>query len=92
MIEEAVDAETRFAEDLLSWGVAGLSVPDMRRYLEHVADERLANLGTALAPSGRRTRSRSWSSRTRELSNFFERGVSAYQVAVEGDVAFDQVF
>jgi ribonucleoside-diphosphate reductase beta chain len=47
---------------------------------------------SALAPSGRRTRSRSWSSRTRELSNFFERGVSACQVAVEGDVAFDQVF
>jgi ribonucleoside-diphosphate reductase beta chain len=27
-----------------------------------------------------------------ELSNFFERRVSAYQVGVEGDVAFDEAF
>ena len=27
-----------------------------------------------------------------ELSNFFERTVSAYQVGVEGDVAFDEDF
>jgi ribonucleoside-diphosphate reductase beta chain len=27
-----------------------------------------------------------------ELTNFFERKVSAYQVAVQGDVAFDQAF
>jgi ribonucleotide reductase beta subunit family protein with ferritin-like domain len=27
-----------------------------------------------------------------ELTNFFERKVSAYQVAVQGEVAFDQTF
>ena len=27
-----------------------------------------------------------------ELTNFFERKVSAYQVAVQGDVAFDHAF
>jgi len=27
-----------------------------------------------------------------ELSNFFERRVSAYQVSVTGDVAFDEAF
>jgi len=27
-----------------------------------------------------------------ELTNFFERRVSAYQVAVQGEVAFDQAF
>ena len=27
-----------------------------------------------------------------ELSNFFERRVSAYQVGVTGDVAFDEAF
>ena len=27
-----------------------------------------------------------------ELANFFERRVSAYQVAVEGDVSFDEAF
>src|SRR5258705_9362139 len=41
MIREAVDAETQFAEDLLSGGVAGLSVRDMRQYLGYVADSRL---------------------------------------------------
>ena len=42
MLHEAVDAETQFAEDLLSGGVAGLSVRDMRQYLGYVADSRLA--------------------------------------------------
>jgi ribonucleoside-diphosphate reductase beta chain len=27
-----------------------------------------------------------------ELTNFFERRVSSYQVAVQGEVAFDQAF
>jgi hypothetical protein len=47
MIDEAVDCETMFAEDLLSQGVAGLSLRDMRTYLEYVADQRLAPLGMA---------------------------------------------
>jgi ribonucleoside-diphosphate reductase beta chain len=34
MVEEAVDCEIHFAEDLLDGGVAGPSVADMRRYLE----------------------------------------------------------
>ena len=32
------------AEDLLGLGVPGLSLADMRSYLEHVADRRLAQL------------------------------------------------
>jgi ribonucleoside-diphosphate reductase beta chain len=49
MLREAVDAETQFAEDLLSGGVAGLSVRDMRQYLGFVADARLQRLGIAPA-------------------------------------------
>src|ERR1700759_3927318 len=49
MLREAVDAEAQFAEDLLSGGVAGLSVRDMRRYLGFVADARLQRLGIAPA-------------------------------------------
>ena len=45
MLREAVDAEVQFAEDLLEQGVAGLALGDMRAYLEHVADRRLAALG-----------------------------------------------
>src|SRR3954470_15741229 len=36
MLVEAVDAEVQFAEDLLADGVAGLSIVDMREYLQHV--------------------------------------------------------
>ena len=42
MLAEAVECEAQFAEDLLGAGVAGLSPADMRAYLEHVADRRLA--------------------------------------------------
>jgi ribonucleoside-diphosphate reductase beta chain len=45
MIAEAVHCGTQFAEDLLGHGVAGLSLADMRSYLEHVADGRLSQLG-----------------------------------------------
>jgi ribonucleoside-diphosphate reductase beta chain len=45
MLAEAVDCEAQFAQDLLGQGVAGLSLADMRGYLEHVADRRLAQLG-----------------------------------------------
>ena len=47
MLAEAVDCEVQFAEDLLTQGVSGMSVADMRSYLEHVADRRLAHLGLA---------------------------------------------
>src|ERR1700733_12346491 len=43
MLAEAVDCEAQFAEDLLGQGVAGLSMADMRGYLEHVADRRLSH-------------------------------------------------
>jgi ribonucleoside-diphosphate reductase beta chain len=92
MIREAVDCEMAFAADLLGQGVPGLSVKDMRRYLEYVGDQRLGNLG--LAPE--------WGSSNpfpfmdlqdvQELANFFERRVSAYQVGVTGQVTLDEDF
>lgn len=92
MIEEAIGCEARFAEDLLGGGVAGLSVRDMRGYLEYCADQRLATLGMA-----RRYRTPNPCSfmdlqDVREVTNFFERRVSAYQVGVTGDVVFDADF
>src|SRR5690348_11899795 len=47
MLTEAVDCEVQFAEDLLTRGVSGMSVADMRGYLEFVADRRLAQLRMA---------------------------------------------
>src|SRR5690606_428787 len=47
MIDEAIEAETVFAADMLGDGVPGLSLSDTRQYLQHVADQRLADLGFA---------------------------------------------
>ncbi|TQD50734.1 ribonucleotide-diphosphate reductase subunit beta [Marilutibacter aestuarii] len=92
MLEEAVDCEMRFAEDVLSGGVVGLSIRDMRQYLEYCADQRLAQLGMprhfgATNPFGFMDLQD-----VQEVTNFFERRVSAYQVGVSGEVAFDATF
>lgn len=92
MLREAVDAETRFAQDLLGQGVAGLSLADMRTYLEHVADRRLAVLGLKPEYGSANPFAFMELQDVQELSNFFERRVSAYQVAVPGTVAFDEDF
>jgi ribonucleoside-diphosphate reductase beta chain len=92
MIEEAVECEFGFAEDLLGEGVAGLSLTDMRQYLEYVADQRLANLGMPAHFGARNPFSFMDLQDVQELSNFFERRVSAYQVGVSGNVAFDEEF
>jgi ribonucleoside-diphosphate reductase beta chain len=92
MLQEAVDAETQFAEDLLSGGVAGLSVRDMRQYLGYVADQRLQRLGIAPAFHAKNPFSFMDLQDVQELTNFFERRVSAYQTAVVGEVAFHEDF
>jgi ribonucleoside-diphosphate reductase beta chain len=92
MLHEAVDAETQFAEDLLSGGVAGLSVRDMRQYLGYVADARLGRLGIAPVFKVKNPFSFMELQDVQELTNFFERRVSAYQSAVSGEVAFHEDF
>ena len=92
MMEEAVACELQFAEDLLGGGVPGLSLADMRQYLECVADQRLGNLGIAPRYGSKNPFSFMDLQDVQELSNFFERRVSAYQVAVTGDVVFDEAF
>jgi len=92
MIEEAVECETLFAKDLLGQGVPGLSVTDMRTYLEFVADQRLANLGFSPRFGSKNPFPFLDLQDVQELSNFFERRVSAYQVGVSGEVSFDEQF
>lgn len=92
MLEEAVDCETQFAEDLLSGGVAGLSVRDMRQYLEFVADQRLAQLGLQARFGSRNPFPFMEQQDVQELANFFERRVSAYQIGVTGEVSLDAEF
>jgi len=92
MLEEAVDCETAFAEDLLGQGVAGLSLADMRAYLESVADQRLQSFGIKKRYGTRNPFSFMELQDVQELTNFFERRVSAYQVGVTGDVVFAEDF
>ncbi len=92
MLDEAVTCEMQFAEDILSGGVAGLSVADMRQYLEFIADQRLAMLGLQKVYGAKNPFSFMDLQDVQELANFFERRVSAYQVAVAGDVSFNEAF
>jgi ribonucleoside-diphosphate reductase beta chain len=92
MMKEAVDCELQFAEDLLSGGVAGLSVREMRQYLEYVADSRVVRLGMPPIFGSRNPFAFMELQDVQELTNFFERRVSAYQVAVEGEVGFHEDF
>lgn len=92
MLDEAVACEMKFAEDLLSFGVAGLSVADMRQYLEFIADQRLVMLGLQKVYNAKNPFSFMDLQDVQELANFFERRVSAYQVAVAGEVSFGESF
>lgn len=92
MLGDAVECEMQFAEDILSGGVAGLSVADMRGYLQFIADQRLVMLGLPKVYGAKNPFSFMDLQDVQELANFFERRVSAYQVAVAGDVAFDEAF
>jgi ribonucleoside-diphosphate reductase beta chain len=92
MLEEAIACETQFAQDVLSGGVAGLSVKDMRQYLEYCADQRLAQLDLPKKYGATNPFDFMDLQDVQEVTNFFERRVSAYQVGVQGEVAFDMAF
>ena len=92
MIEEAVEVEYAFAEDLLSHGIPGMSLRDMREYLQYVADQRLVTLGLQKRFGSQNPFGFMELQDVQELTNFFERTVAAYQVGVEGDVSFDEDF
>lgn len=92
MLEEAVDCEMQFAQDVLSGGVVGLSLKDMRQYLEYCADQRLGQLGLPKRFGASNPFGFMDLQDVQEVTNFFERRVSAYQVGVSGEVAFDAAF
>lgn len=92
MLSEAVECEMAFAEDVLQLKVAGLSAADMRQYLQFVADQRLAALGLPVHFGSKNPFGFMELQDVPELTNFFERRVSAYQVAVPGAVSFAEDF
>lgn len=92
MLREAVDCELTFAEDTLSLGVTGLSIGSMREYLQYIADRRLEALRLEPIFGSRNPFDFMELQDVQELTNFFERRVSSYQVGVTGDVAFADEF
>jgi ribonucleoside-diphosphate reductase beta chain len=82
----------QFAEDLLGQGVPGLSLADMREYLQHVADRRLTQLGIAPRYGSKNPFGFLDLQDAQELSHVFERRASAYQFGVAGPVTLDDDF
>jgi ribonucleoside-diphosphate reductase beta chain len=92
MLKDAVECELAFAQDVLSLGVSGLSPTDMQEYLRYVADRRLEALGIAPLFRSKNPFGFMELQDVQELTNFFERRVSAYQATVKGEVAFHDDF
>jgi ribonucleoside-diphosphate reductase beta chain len=92
MLQDAVETEMIFARDLLEGGIAGLSGNDMYTYLKFVADQRLMNLQMKPMYGVSNPFPFMEQQDVQELTNFFERRVSAYQVGISGEVAFDEAF
>lgn len=92
MISEAIDCEAAFADDVLAGGVNGLAPAEMKQYLRFVADQRMAALGMAPVYGARNPFAFLDLQDVQELTNFFERRVSAYQVGVSGGVELDAAF
>ncbi len=92
MIDDAIVCETAFAEDLLKGGVVGLSVTEVRQYLEFCGDQRLARLGLPRRYGATNPFAFMALQDVQEVTNFFERRVSSYQVGVSGEVEFDVAF
>ncbi len=71
---------------------AGISTRDMRQYLQHCADQHFAKLGMPKRYDVRNPLPFMELQDVQELTNFFERRVSAYQLGVQGEVGFDHAF
>lgn len=92
MLDEAILCEMSFGEDILSGGIPGFSLPELKQYLQFVADQRLARLGFKQHYHVGNPFAFMELQNVQELANFFERRVSAYQIGIEGDVRFDEQF
>ncbi|HXW53317.1 MAG TPA: ribonucleotide-diphosphate reductase subunit beta, partial [Myxococcota bacterium] len=92
MLKEAILAEHKFGEDVLVGGIPGFSLVELEQYLQCVADQRLVRLGFRPMYYASNPFSFMELQNVQELANFFERRVSAYQIGVTGEVAFDESF
>lgn len=92
MLHEAIECEMQFARDVLSHGVIGLALSDMREYLRYVADGHCMRLGMTPMFDAKCPFDFMLKQDVMELTNFFERSVSAYTVGIGGDVLLNEEF
>jgi ribonucleoside-diphosphate reductase beta chain len=92
MLDEAVECEFQFAKDVCGPGLPGMNAKDMHDYLRYVADQRLTRIGLPARYGTRNPFAFMELQDVQELTNFFERRVAAYQVAVSGTVDLDEDF
>lgn len=92
MLDEAICCEVSFGEDVLTGGIAGFSVLELKHYLQFVGDQRLARLGFAPVYQSTNPFAFMELQNVQELANFFERRVSAYQIDISGEVQFNEQF
>ena len=92
MFHEAIDCELSFAREILETGVVGLSLKDMKSYLQYITDIRLERLYIPAPFKAKNPFDFMELQDTQELTNFFERRVAAYQKGIKGEVTFDESF
>ncbi|MEM7589096.1 MAG: hypothetical protein AAF320_02915 [Myxococcota bacterium] len=92
MTQEAIACELQFGKDALSVNddtpsgrIAGFPLKDLEQYLQYVADLNLEKM--SFEPQYNVD-----NPYMQELTNFFERRVSAYQTSVSGDVSLNEDF
>lgn len=81
LVRQAVDLEAKFADEVFPKGIFGLNSEGFRKYIEHIADRRLARVG--LPAQYNTPNPFPWMSEAIDLNkekNFFETRVTEYQV------------
>jgi ribonucleoside-diphosphate reductase beta chain len=81
LVRQAVDLEAKFAVEVFPKGIFGLNAEGFRKYIEHIADRRLARVG--LPAQYNTPNPFPWMSEAIDLNkekNFFETRVTEYKV------------
>ena len=92
MAEEAIQMEYEFAQDALIIGVAGFTADNMLNYLKFVVDRHFVRLGIDFQYGNKNPFDFMMTQDIQEHTSFFERSVSAYNSAVQGNVSLDSDF
>lgn len=95
MIDEAIQVEMAFCEDVLCNGISGLSPVLMKEYLGYCADQRFVQLGYAKRYNARNPFPFMVLQDVQPLTNFFEKRVTEYQKGFGSSkeaVVFDEIF